>query len=141
MKILSFILCTFILFNFFAYVHADESTSPDLSKNDILLIERILESTAHGAEFSVLVSLASVIINRYRSPIYPDSVLKIAEGSDILKIDHSVTPSGRSRIAVSYALLGSSPTKDATGVSFCSGEDTPEAAEYILIDGWLFYTE
>jgi len=112
-----------------------------LSDNDITLIEKALESTAPDCEFSASVALASVILNRYRSSIYPDSVLSIIEGADFLEIDHTITPSERSRLALTYALHGSSPIKDAIGAFTVTEDEEVSVAEYIIIGNWCFYAE
>lgn len=139
MKKISFFILTSLLLIYSSRLYVFAS-SHDLSKNDILLIEQALESSAQGDEFSALVSLASVLINRYSSPLYPRSMLKIIEGDPNLTLDLSVEPSQRSRLAVRYALLGSSPLSGATGMARLD-LGRPAAAEYIIIGGWFFYTE
>jgi len=147
MRFFSFLLCLMltasVVFTNMASadgINTGENDS-DLSDNDILLIEKAVESTLPDSSFSAAVSLASVIINRYRSDIYPDSVLKIIEGSPLLRIDHSTEVSERSRCALRYALLGASPIKEATGAVKLGEGELPPAAEYIITDGWCFYAE
>ena len=69
------------------------------------------------------------------------SVLSVIEGTRFISIDHSVTTEDRARLAVKFALAGSSPIKDAAGVFFSESGEVPDVAEYILIDGWYFYSD
>ena len=141
MKLLSLILCFIVIFFSLPKASCEVEARAYISESDILLIEKALQTTAPNAAFSVLVSLASVIINRYVSPIYPDSVLSVIEGTRFISIDHSVTTEDRARLAVKFALAGSSPIKDAAGVFFSESGEVPDVAEYILIDGWYFYSD
>ena len=113
----------------------------DLSDNDITLVEKTIQSTAPDAPFSVLVMMAQVLINRYRSDIYPSSMTKIIEAEPSLSISYLSQPSDRVKCAVYYATLGTAPMKDANGVKKLSEGESVNFAEYVVIDGSCFYAE
>ena len=137
-----FIFCSLIIFSLFiSPVTANAQKSTVLSENDITMIEKALETTAPDAHFSVLTGIAHIIINRYKSEIYPDSLTRIIEGDSVLKIDYSITPSKRTKTALYYAMYGSSPINEATGIKKLAYEEAPEFAEYIVIDDWCFFVE
>jgi len=123
-----------------AQIAIEDENSVPLSENDILLIEKAVQSSAPDAPFSVLVMMAQVLINRYRSDIYPNSMIKIIEAEPSLTISYLSQPSDRVRCAVYYALIGTAPMKEASGIKKLS-EESFDFAEYMIIDGCCFYTE
>lgn len=120
---------------------AAKSNDIGLCESDISLIERAVETTAGDTEFSVAVGIASVLIARFKSKIYPITMLDILNINDDIRIDHSICVSQRSSSAVKYALMGTSPLKDATGAMLITEERDIPYAEYIIIGKWCFYCE
>ena len=89
------------------------------------------------ASFAARVAIASVLLNRFRSELFPASPVKIAKNAEFLSLDLSVTPSHKSLSAVRFALLGASPCGRALHAKKAEkGEgDNP----ILSVDGWLFY--
>ncbi len=98
------------------------------------LLGRAVESAAGGESYTVMVSLASVLLNRLESKSYPGSLAAVISdaGIDI----SGVTPSSRAYRAAADALDGFDPTAGALGYSESTESDAP-----ILFgtDGWCFY--
>ncbi len=98
------------------------------------LLARAVEAEASGESYTVMVSLASVLLNRIESEEYPTSIGAVISdaGIDV----SAVTPSFQARRAAKDALLGFDPTAGAIGYS-------KEAAELPFIrlktGAWCFY--
>ena len=103
-------------------------------ETDIRLLARAIENAAYGESYTVMVSLASVLLNRIESEEYPTSIGAVISdaGIDV----SAVTPSFQARRAAKDALLGFDPTAGAIRYS-------KEAAELPFIrlktGAWCFY--
>lgn len=120
---------------------AMSQSNAGLCESDISLVEKAVETTAGDEEFSVAVEIASVLINRHSSKIYPLSMLDILNIDDNIRIDHGISVSPRSSAAVRLALMGTSPLPDATGAMTLTEESDIPYAEYLVIGRWCFYCE
>lgn len=112
----------------------------DLTPYEVALLESAVEATVPEGSFALRVSVASVILNRLDSPLYPDSLPKIVRGSSFLE-DGSAVPSKKTRQAVLSALLGASPVFRSThALKLTEDEEIPaEAVSFVVIDGWVFW--
>ncbi len=110
----------------------------EISEEEAYVWAAAIESTAPEASFAVRVALACVLLNRYRSPLFPSSPLKIAATADFLSLDCTVEPSHKSLSAVRFALLGASPCGRALYVK--RGEGERGATPLLEIEGWCFYS-
>ena len=146
--LLTFILCFSVCLSAFSLSAGGEgedrseiySLFCDLTPYEVSLLEGAVEATVPDGSFALRVSVASVILNRLDSPLYPDSLPKIVRGSSFLA-DGSAEPSKKTRQAVLSALLGASPVCRSTHARRLSdGEEIPaEAVSYVVIDGWVFW--
>lgn len=104
------------------------------AKDERELLASAVESAAGGESYTVMVSLASVLLNRVESEAYPESLAAVISdaGIDV----SSVLPSTRAYRAAEDALGGFDPTAGALGYSEGSDSDAP-----VLLgtDGWSFY--
>ena len=116
---------------------ADDPIYREISEEEAYVWATAIEATDANASFAARVAIASVLLNRYRSELFPSSPVKIAECAEFLSHDFSVTPSHKSLSAVRFALLGASPCGRAIYAKQSEGEEgiTP----ILSVDGWIFY--
>lgn len=112
-----------------------------LSESDIKVICEAIEETAPDSSFAVRISLACVILNRYRSPLYPDSILRIVECASFLSYTPGKEVSHKTETAVRYALFGASPCASALYAEKTEDGSIPESASSgIVIENWAFFS-
>lgn len=101
---------------------------------DEMLLARAVEAEASGESYTVMTSLASVLINRISSDSYPDSIGAVISDAGI---DISLTePSLQALRAVHDAALGFDPTSGALAYTKSAVSDFPLL---LFVDGWSFY--
>ena len=98
------------------------------------LLALAVESAASGESYTVMVSFASVLLNRVRSNGYPTTLAAVIadEGIDI----SALTPSPQALRAARDALSGFDPTDGALSYSKAGG-DPPFLR--LKADAWCFY--
>ena len=103
-------------------------------EDDSELLARAVEAVASDGSYTVMVSLASVMLNRLESDSYPGSLAAVISdaGIDI----SAVEPSARALRASRDALGGFDPTRGATEYSKSRHDDSPIL---LFTDGWCFY--
>lgn len=101
---------------------------------DEILLARAVEAEARGESYTVMASLASVLLNRIPSDSYPSSIGAVISDAGI---DISQTePSLQALHAVHDAALGFDPTSGALEYSKNGISDSPLL---LFVDGWSFY--
>lgn len=104
------------------------------ASEDEILLARAVEAEARGESYTVMASLASVLLNRISSDSYPDSIGAVISDSGI---DISLTePSLQALRAVHDAALGFDPTSGALEYKKGAVADSPLL---LFVDGWSFY--
>lgn len=118
---------------------ADDPIYREISEEEAYIWATAIESTAPDSSFAARVAIASVLLNRFHSSLFPSSPIKIAENAEFISLDLTVTPSHKSLSAVRFALLGASPCGRALYAKRSAGEDgiTP----ILSVDGWIFYSD
>lgn len=98
------------------------------------LLACAIESAAPGESYTVMVSLASVLVNRTKSDMYPSSLAAVISdaGIDI----SSAVPSSQALRAAADALGGFDPT---SGALRYSRENSEDILLLLGTDGWSFY--
>ena len=136
-RLFSFFSSMLLITAFAGVAFADDPIYCEISEEEAYVWAAAIESTAPDASFAARVALASVLLNRFRSELFPSSPVKIAESAEFLSFDFTVKPSHRSLSAVRFALLGASPCGRAIYAKRSQGEDgiTP----ILSVDGWIFY--
>lgn len=86
----------------------------DISRNDIILLARIIHGEARGESFKGMVAVGAVILNRVESPRFPDSIrgviLQKGQFSSLIDGQANLYPSREAIYAAKAALLGYDPT-------------------------------
>lgn len=104
------------------------------ASEDEILLARAVEAVAPGESYTVMTSLASVLLNRIPSDSYPASLAAIISdaGIDISEAE----PTEQARRAARDAIRGFDPTSGALGYSKNEIFDSPVL---LFVDGWSFY--
>lgn len=136
-RFFSFFTSLLLILSLIRITFADDPIYREISEEEAYVWATAIESTAPDASFAARVAIASVLLNRFRSELFPASPVKIAKNAEFLSLDLSVTPSHKSLSAVRFALLGASPCGRALHAKKAEkGEgDNP----ILSVDGWLFY--
>lgn len=136
-RIFSFLASVIVIATLTHATLADDPIYREISEEEAYVWAAAIESTAPDASFAARVAIASVLLNRYHSGLFPSSPIKIAEYAEFISLDLSVTPSHKSLSAVRFALLGASPCGRAIHARRSDGEEgiTP----ILSVDGWIFY--
>ena len=136
-RFFSFFTSLLLILSLIRITFADDPIYREISEEEAYVWATAIESTAPDASFAARVAIASVLLNRFRSELFPASPVKIAKNAEFLLLDLSVTPSHKSLSAVRFALLGASPCGRALHAKKAEkGEgDNP----ILSVDGWLFY--
>ena len=117
------IICLTLIFPIRAYA-ADERD----------LLARAIESAASGESYTVMVSLASVLLNRVKSENYPASLAAVISDAGIDVSE--VAPSTQAYRAACDAIGGFDPTDGAIGYSK-ENEELPHIR--LKTGAWCFY--
>jgi N-acetylmuramoyl-L-alanine amidase len=98
------------------------------------LLSLAAEAVAGGESYTVMVSVAAVLINRTESEKYPQSLAAVIAdaGIDV----SSVTVSDRARRAALDAIAGFDPTGGALRYS---KSESRTGFKHLATDGWSFY--
>ena len=136
-RFFSFFTSLLLILSLIRITFADDPIYREISEEEAYVWATAIESTAPDASFAARVAIASVLLNRFRSELFPATPVKIAKNAEFLSLDLSVTPSHKSLSAVRFALLGASPCGRALHAKKAEkGEgDNP----ILSVDGWLFY--
>jgi hypothetical protein len=136
-RFFSFFTSLLLILSLIRITFADDPIYREISEEEAYVWATAIESTAPDASFAARVAIASVLLNRFRSELFPASPVKIVKNAEFLSLDLSVTPSHKSLSAVRFALLGASPCGRALHAKKAEkGEgDNP----ILSVDGWLFY--
>lgn len=90
----------------------------DISRSDIILLARIIHGEARGENFEGRVGVGAVILNRYQSKEFPNTIRKVilqkGQFSSLIDGQANLYPSQLSINAAKAALLGYDPTYEAT---------------------------
>jgi spore germination cell wall hydrolase CwlJ-like protein len=104
------------------------------ASEDEILLAKAVEAEAHGESYTVMASLASVLLNRISSDSYPGELGAVISDAGI---DISVSvPSSQAMRAVHDAALGFDPTSGALEYKKSAVSDSPLL---LFVDGWSFY--
>ena len=98
------------------------------------LLARAIEAEASGESYTVMVSLASVLLNRVESAEYPSSLGAVITDAGIDVSD--AAPSSQARRAAKDALLGFDPTDGA--LEYSKETDAPPFIR-LKTAAWCFY--
>lgn len=104
------------------------------AKEDTELLARAVEATASGESYTVMASVAAVLLNRMKSGSYPCSLGAVISDAGI-DVSH-VTPSRRAMKAAADAAGGFDPT---SGALRYTREGASGAPPLLGTDGWSFY--
>ena len=136
-RFFSFLMSLLLIFALACITFADDPIYREISEEEAYVWASAIESTAPDASFAARVAIASVLLNRYRSELFPSSPIKIARNAEFLTLDLSVTPSHKSLSAVRFALLGASPCGRALHAK--RAESNEKTDPVLSVDGWVFY--
>ena len=98
------------------------------------LLALATEAVAGGESYTVMASVASVLLNRAASDKYPDGIAAVIADAGIDLSGVIVT--SRARRAAADAISGFDPTRGALG--YCKGESFRGFVR-LETDGWSFY--
>ena len=88
--------------------------NPNISRDDIILLARIIHGEARGEDFKGKVAVGSVILNRIRSSQFPDTIrdviLQKGQFSSLMDGQANYYPGEEELQAARAALLGYDPT-------------------------------
>lgn len=98
------------------------------------LLACAIEAAASGESYTVMASLAAVLVNRTKSSLYPSSLAAVISdaGIDI----SSAVPSNQALRAAADALGGFDPT---SGALRYASEPVEDIQLLLGTDGWSFY--
>jgi N-acetylmuramoyl-L-alanine amidase len=96
----------------------ETALNPDVSRDDILLLARIINGEARGEDFKGKVAVGSVILNRIKSANFPDNlrdvILQKGQFSSLMDGQVNYYPGEEELQAARAALLGYDPTLGST---------------------------
>lgn len=99
-----------------------------------LWLARAVEAAARGESYTVMVSIASVLLNRVSSRCYPESLAAvIADAGLELSLNE---PEAQALRAARDAMGGFDPTSGALNYSRSASAEHPIL---LFVDGWSFY--
>ncbi len=104
------------------------------ASEDEILLARAVEAVAHDESYTVMASIASVLLNRMTSDSYPGSLGAVISdaGIDI----SAAEPTEQACRAARDAIGGFDPTSGSLGYSKSVISDFPVL---LFVDGWSFY--
>jgi len=89
-------------------------SGPDISRNDIIILARIINGESRGESFKGKVAVGAVILNRVESPRFPDTIrgviLQKGQFSSLEDGQANFYPTQESIYAARAALFGYDPT-------------------------------
>ena len=110
----------------------------EYSREEIRLLASAVESEASGESYTVMLAVASVLVNRMNDSDYPDTLGAVIFDSGI--VPGSDCLSNRALKAAEDALLGFDPTSGA--LRYGRGEVIPNNLSQLIrlrSFGWYFY--
>ncbi len=136
-RILSLVTVIFALLTptLSVFASEDDFFEYHVSEEEVFLIASAVEGVAADSSFALRISLASVILRRSVSPLYPSSIRRIISSASFLS--DSLPPSEKTLQAVYFAVCGGSPAGFALHAE--RGDSLPDGAVGVLIDGWCFW--
>ena len=100
------------------------------SEDEINLLQRVVETETHGADFMSKVHVAEVVLNRVDNERWPNTITGVITQPNQFSYGHTkITES--TKLAVEYAFMEEDDTQGA--LSFHSNEKTDTFGRYIFI--------